>query len=130
MVPSPHIHRRTQGLPQAWPPSSLSQPAEQHRHLSCSQARKPGVILDNSSLRPPCSPPSPTHQWTNPSLFPPKVSFKSTHSPPFQPPGQHKGRALLKGYLPGHHLWPVLQEHLSTHCLPFLVFPGHFPTRS
>ena len=106
-VPSPHVHRRTQDLPQAWSPSSLSQPAEWHRHLSCSQARNPGVILDNSSLLPPCSPPSPTHQWPNPSLFPPKVSFESTHSPPFQPPGQHTRTYTAERLPPGpsHLAW-------------------------
>lgn len=44
--------------------------------------------------------------------------------------GSTQGHTLLKGYLLGHHLWPDLQEHLSPHRLPFLVFPGHFPTRS
>lgn len=74
-------------ISQAWPPSSLSQPAEWHRHLSCSQARNPGVILSNSSLLPPLLS-TLTHQWPNPSLFPPKVSSRICHSPPFQPPGQ------------------------------------------
>ena len=129
-VPSPHVHRRTQDLPQAWPPSSLSQPAEWHRHLSCSQARNPGVILDNSSLLSPCSPPPPPisgqihHCFLLRSLSNLPTLLHSNHQ------GSTQGQVLLKGYLLGNHLWPDRQEYLSLHRLPFLVFPGHFPTRS
>lgn len=82
-----------------------------------------------------------THPSCLPALHPPPpisgqihpcFLLRSLSNPPTLLPSNHQGstqgRALLKGCLPGHHLWPVLQEHLSTHGLPFLVFPGRFPT--
>ena len=73
---------------------------------------------------------SPTHQWPNPHCF----LLRSLSNLPTLLHSNHQGstqgQVLLKGYLLGNHLWPDLQEYLSLHRLPFLVFPGHFPTRS